>query len=69
MRVENRREGRVVFERRILAKNNDRRQTSSKVKALLGWVSIWMADHLQTEVVVLNTIFAVTRKARVKGKH
>ena len=32
MRVENGREGRVVFERRILAKNNDGRQTNSEVK-------------------------------------
>ena len=32
LRVENRREGRVVFERRILAKNNDGRQSSSEVK-------------------------------------
>ena len=34
----------VVFERRILPKNNDRRQTSSEVKPgqvelVLGWVS------------------------------
>ena len=43
LRVENRREGREVFERRILAKNNDGRQTSSDVKPgrerlILGWV-------------------------------
>ena len=41
LRVENRRE---VFERRILAKNNDGRQTSSDVKPgrerlILGWVT------------------------------
>ena len=36
LRVENRRVERVVFERRILAKNNDGRQTSSEVKSRVG---------------------------------
>ena len=47
-RLENRREGRVVFERRNLAKNNDMRQTSYEVKP--GWAGLvpgWVTTFKQ----------------------
>ena len=43
LRVENRREERLVLERRILAKNNDGRQTRSEVKhGRVGLVLEWV---------------------------
>ena len=51
LRVENQREERLVLEIRILAKNNDKRQTSSEVKPgqarlALGWVTTFKQKPL-----------------------
>ena len=46
----------MVFERRILAKNNDGRQTSSEVKPGRGFSR---GDHFQIEAVVLILLFSV----------
>ena len=52
---ENRREGRVVFERKILAKT----MTRDKPALKSGGVRTWMGDHLQTEAVVPILLFSI----------
>ena len=50
----------MVFERRILAKKNDGRQTRSG-----GVYSTWMGDHLQTGAVVLILLSRQNVKIKV----
>ena len=63
LRVVYRREGRVVFERMILDKSKDGRQTSSEVKSgrsglVLGWLTTFKQKNLTIFYILTKSCFS-----------